>query len=105
MTEAREQRSIGQPEARPWFLAELRAQLEEQARQRASSSAPAGGGLHSIGDCLATTLGRRGGSPGAAEEAQLGPERSPELSGEEVAAQKAELQVILQGAQQAAQGA
>jgi hypothetical protein len=99
MAEAREQRSTGQPQARPWFLAELRTLVEEQARQRASNTGPVGGAFHSIGDCLATALGRPGGIPGADEETRLGPERSPELSGEEVAAQKAELQAVLQAAQ------
>jgi hypothetical protein len=109
MEEARERRQSGQREARPWFLAELRTLVEEQARQRAAVGAQAAGGFSSIGDCLAAALAGPGGGPGgcpvAAEKGQLGPERSPDLSGEEVAAQKAELQMVLQGAQQAAQSA
>jgi hypothetical protein len=100
MEEAREQRQSGQREARPWFLAELRTLVEEQARQRASNTGPVGGAFHSIGDCLATALGRPGGSPGADEETRLGPERRPVLQHEEVAAQRAELQAVLQAAQQ-----
>jgi len=62
MREARTARAAGQADARPWFLVELRSAMEEQAKRvLREAPATAGGGLESLGSCLAEVVGGEGG--------------------------------------------
>jgi hypothetical protein len=62
MNASRRAREAGQADARPWFLVELRAAMEEQAKQALRAGAAASGdGFQSIGSCLQQVVGGAGG--------------------------------------------
>lgn len=70
MNEVRQARAGGQSDARPWFLAELRAvmQLAGDAESRIPAAAGSGA-LQSIGGCLAEVIGSSAGLRAAADAA------------------------------------